>query len=108
MGAAVGLRSSVTGVADLAIRHRLDAGGEEADLTRAQFRQVLIAFGLKTPTGRYRMKCCSTSADALFRLHDAVDDPHQDDDAEIDVVPAIDQQRLQRRVDIALWAAAVD
>ena len=33
-------------------------------------------------------------------------DAHQDDDAEIGVVPAIDQQRLQRRVRDRPWAAA--
>ena len=41
-------------------------------------------------------------ADAAALLHRAVDDADQNDDAEIDVVPAIDQQRLQRRVAVAL------
>ncbi len=41
-------------------------------------------------------------ADALALLHHAVDDADQHDDAEIDVVPAIDQQRLQRRIAVAL------
>ena len=35
-------------------------------------------------------------ADALALLQRAVDDAHQHDDAEIEVVPAVDQQRLQR------------
>ena len=35
-------------------------------------------------------------------LQHAVDDAHQHDDAEIGVVPAIDQQRLQRRALVAL------
>ncbi len=39
--------------------------------------------------------------DALAFFHHAVDDPHQHDDAEIDVVPAVDQKRLQRRLAIA-------
>ena len=41
-------------------------------------------------------------ADALALLQDAVDDAHQHDDAEIGVVPAVDQQRLERRVAVAL------
>ena len=40
--------------------------------------------------------------DLLALLQHAVDDAHQHDDAEIGVVPAVDQQRLQRRVAIAL------
>ncbi len=39
-------------------------------------------------------------------LQHAVDDAHQHDDAEIGVVPAVDQQRLQRRGRVALRAAA--
>ena len=41
-------------------------------------------------------------ADALALLEHAVDDAHQHDDAEIGVVPAVDQQRLERRVAVAL------
>ena len=44
-------------------------------------------------------------ADALALFHHAVDDSDQHHDAEIDVVPAIDQQRLQRRIAVALRAA---
>ena len=40
-------------------------------------------------------------ADALALLQDAVDDAHQHDHAEIGVVPAVDQQRLERRVAVA-------
>ncbi len=41
-------------------------------------------------------------ADALALLEHAVDDAHQHDHAEISVVPAVDQQRLERRVAVAL------
>ena len=41
-------------------------------------------------------------ADALALLQRAVDDAHQHHDAEIEVVPAVDQQRLQGRVAVAL------
>ena len=40
--------------------------------------------------------------DALVLLQHAVDNAHQHDDAEIKVVPGIDQQRLQRRGAVAL------
>ena len=41
-------------------------------------------------------------ADALALLEHAVDHAHQHDHAEIDVVPTVDQQRLERRVAVAL------
>ena len=41
-------------------------------------------------------------ADALVLAQHAVDDAHEHHDAEIDVVPAVDQQRLERRVAVAL------
>ena len=41
-------------------------------------------------------------ADALALLEHAVDDAEQHDDAEIGVVPAVDQQRLERRRGVAL------
>ena len=37
-------------------------------------------------------------ADALALLDGAIDDADEDDDAEIGVVPAVDQQRLERRL----------
>jgi hypothetical protein len=42
--------------------------------------------------------------DLLALLQHAVDDAHQHDDAEIGVVPAVDQHGLQRRVAVALPA----
>ena len=41
-------------------------------------------------------------ADALALFQNAVDDAHQHDHAEIGVVPAVDQERLERRVAVAL------
>ncbi len=49
--------------------------------------------GLSRVVGRAR----AHEADALALLQDAVDDAHQHHDAEIDIVPGIDQQRLERR-----------
>ena len=91
------------GVADLAIGDGLDAGGDEADLAGAEL------VGTATPFGREdadALDLCDGAgrhhADLLAGLQHAVLDPHQDDDAEIGVVPAIDQQRLQRRRGVAL------
>ena len=39
---------------------------------------------------------------ALALLQDAIDHAHENHDAEVNVVPAIDQQGLQRRVAVAL------
>jgi hypothetical protein len=33
---------------------------------------------------------------------DAIDDAHEDDDAQVGIVPAIDQHRLERRVAVSL------
>ena len=90
------------GVAHLAVGDGLDAGDDEADLARAQLGHVL---GL----GREHAHLVEIvggggrhHADAQALLQHAVLHPHQGDDAEIGVVPAVDQQRLQRRVAVAL------
>ena len=84
------------GVADAGVGHFLDRGGDEADLAGAEFvdlrhlrREEADALDVIGGVGAHH-------ADALALLHHAVDDAHQHHDAEIDVVPAIDQQRLQR------------
>ena len=41
-------------------------------------------------------------ADAVALLDPPVDDADQDDDAEVGVIPAVDQHRLERRVAVAL------
>ena len=48
------------------------------------------------------MRVGAHHADAHALADHAVDDAHEDDDAEIGVIPAIDQQRLQRRRLVAL------
>ena len=90
------------GVADARVGDFLDRGGDEADLAGAEFvdlrhlrREEADALDVIGGVGAHH-------ADALALLHHAVDDAHQHDDAEIDVVPAVDQQRLQRRVAVAL------
>ena len=60
-------------------------------------------FGVKTPTrSTVVARAGAHHADRLALLQHAVDDAHQHDDAEIGVVPAVDEQRLQRRVRVAL------
>ena len=90
------------GVADAGVGDLLDLGGDEADLAGAELRR-LGHLGAEDAdpvdlVGRVR----AHHADALALLQRAVEDAHQHDDAEIGVVPAVDQQRLQRRRLVAL------
>ena len=101
-GAAAGPAVLGDRVADPAIGDGLDAGGDEADLARPQ--------GLDRDAFRGEdadpLDRCATAPVAISRIfwpgdQHAVLDPHQDDDAEIGVVPAVDQQRLERRLGVA-------
>jgi len=90
------------GVADGGVGHFLDRGGEEADLAGAKLGDV---GGL----GREDADLVDAvggaglhHADLLAGLQRAVEDAHQDDDAEVGVVPGVDQQGLQRGVAVAL------
>ena len=89
------------GVADAGVGHFLDRGGEHADLAGAKLvhqRELGREYaGAIDIIGGVR----AHHADALALLQHAVDDAHQHDHAEIDVVPAVDQQRLQRGVAVA-------
>ena len=96
-GAVVGDR-----VADVAVGHGLDGGGDEADLAGPQIvhrdhlrREDADLLDRVHGAGRHH-------ADLLAAFEAAVLDADQDDHAEVLVVPAIDQQRLQRRVAVAL------
>ena len=90
------------GVADAGVGDLLDRRGDGADLARAELvdrRQLRREHaGAVDVIGRVGPH----HADALALLQGAVDDAHQHDDAEIGVVPAVDQQRLQGRVAVAL------
>jgi hypothetical protein len=90
------------GVADAGVGDFLDRGGDEADLAGAKLVDLrhlrceeADAFDV---IGRAR----AHHADPAALLHDAVDDADQHNHAEIDVIPAVDQQRLQGRIAIAL------
>ena len=89
-------------VADAGVGHFLDGGGEEADLAGAQLVDHLALgpryadpFDLVGPAGRHQL-------DPLALADLAIDDAQQHDDAEIGIVPAVDEERLQRRVAVAL------
>ena len=85
------LKSRAAARAQLA---RGGAGAEARDidhlrLEHADFLDVVMGVG-------------ADHLDALMALHAAVDNAHEHNDAQISVVPAVHQQRFQRRVLVAL------
>ena len=90
------------GVADARVGHLLDRGGDGADLAGAELvdrRQLRREHpGAVHVVGRVG----AHHADALALLQGPVDDANEHHNAEIGVVPAIDQQGLERRVTVAL------
>ena len=107
-GQRLGGRQPVVGerVADASSPPRLDRRGDEADLAGPEVvrRDHLRAEDAHLLDLVHR--ALGHHADALAALDPPVLDADQDHHAEILVVPAIDQQRLQRRGAIALRAAA--
>ena len=90
------------GVADLGVGDALDAAVDEADLADADLghlerlgREHAELLDLVVLRGGHE-------ADLHARLQRAVEHAHDDDHAAIRVVPGIEDQRLQRRVGIAL------
>ena len=90
------------GVADARVGDFLDRRGDEADLAGAEFvhlrhlrREVADPLDVVRGAGAHH-------ADARVLLQHAVDDANENHHAEIDIVPAIDQERFQRRVAVAL------
>ena len=99
-----GRRASIIGdgVADAGIADLFDRGIEIADLARPQAVDGFLlgpehadAIDGIGPAGTHQ-------ADLHAFFERALDDPHQADDAEIAVIPAIDQHRLERRIRIAM------
>ena len=89
------------GVADLRVGNFLDLRGDVTDFAGAELfdrnllgREDADLLHLIDGIGRHH-------ADLLALLQLAIDDAHQDHDAQIGVVIGIDQQRLQRRIDVA-------
>ena len=89
-------------VADARVGHLLDLRGDEADLARAELSQILHLRLEHADLLDFVMGVRAHHLDALALLHHAVDDAHQHDDAQIGVVPAVDQHGLQRRGLVAL------
>jgi len=89
------------GVADARVGDLLDRRGDEADLAGAELVDLLHLRREEADALDVVGRIGAHHADAVALLHHAVDDADQDDHAEIDVVPAVDQQRLQRRVAVA-------
>ncbi len=90
------------GVADARVGHLLDGGGEETDLARPQRVEHLLlgtehadALDLVAGVSRHQR-------DPLALAQHAFDDAHEHDDAEIGIIPAVDQQRFERLCGIAL------
>ena len=90
------------GVADLGFGDVLDAGGDEAHLAGVQHAGQQ---GLRREDAD-AVDLARGAADHHPHLHAdlelAIDHAHQDDDAQVGIVPAIDQQRLGGGVGIAL------
>ena len=90
------------GVADAGVGDLLDLRGDVADLAGAEFGDLGHLRAEDADAVDLVMRVGAHHADAHALLERAVDDAHQHDDAEIGVVPAVDQQRLQRRRLVAL------
>ncbi len=88
-------------VADAGLLHFLDLRGDEADLARREFGQVdaLGGEGADAVDQVFGLAGHELDLQALFQ--DPVDHPHQDHHAEVGIVPAVDQHRLQGRGAVA-------
>ena len=90
------------GVADGGVGHFLDLGGDEADLAGAEALDGGI-FGLEDADPVDQVgRAVLHHLDLLAGPQAAVDHADQNHDAQIGVVPGVDQQGLQRRVLVAL------
>ena len=90
------------GVADGGVGDLLDRAGEEAELARPELAPIDQLGREDADRVHFVDGGGAHHADLHALLELAVDDAHQHDDAEIGVVPGIDQERLQRRLRIAL------
>jgi hypothetical protein len=79
-----------------------DRGGEKADLARAELFDVHHLRSEHPDAVHFVGGVGAHHADALASSEHAVDDANEHHDAEIAVVPAVDQQRLERRIAVAL------
>ena len=90
------------GVADAGLGDLLDLRGDEADLAGAELLQLLDLGAEAADAVDEVGGAGGHELDLLAALEGAVDDADEDDDAEIGVVPAVDQHRLERSRQVAL------
>ncbi len=90
------------GVADLGLGDFLDLRGDEADFAGAEFGQLLDLGGEAAGAVDQMLGAAGHEFDLEALSDHPVDDADEDDDAEVGVVPRIDQHRLERRVAVAL------
>ena len=95
-GVGGGLAVVGDGIADIGFGDFLDRGGEDAELAGAEFLDFDQLGRVDGDAIELIDGARGHHADALALLHHAIDDAHEHDDAEIGIVPAIDQQRLER------------
>src|SRR3954470_9063392 len=102
-GQGLGHRLSVVGdcIPDAGVGHILDRGGQKADLAGPEFPHIQELRREHADAVHLVSRAGTHHADAVALLEHAVDDAHQHDDAEIAVIPAVDQQRLERRAAVA-------
>ncbi len=89
-------------IADARIGDLFDLRRDEADFARPQHLRIEHLRPEDADPVDLVMGVRAHHQDLLMLLHRAVDDANHDDDAEIGIIPAIDQQRLQGRRLIAL------
>ena len=90
------------GVAHARVGDLLDRSREEADLAGAELGHFQLLRREHADAIDVVGRLGAHHADALALAHRAVDDAHQHDDAEIGIVPGVHQERLERRLGIAL------
>ncbi len=91
------------GIADAGVAHLFDRGGEDANLARPKFVDV---DHLRLQHGQLVQTVNGVGlhhADAVAFADDAIHDADHHDHAQVGVVPAVDQHRLERGVAVALW-----
>ena len=86
------------GIADAAVADAFDACGDEADFAGIKRVDVLHFGGEDADFVNLINGAGSHHADLLFFADNAVFDPHQNDDPEVGIVPAVNQKRFQGRV----------
>jgi hypothetical protein len=89
-------------VADAGFGDFLDLRGDEADLARRKLGEVGALGREAADTVDEVRRAGGHELDLLSLADDAVHHPDEDDDAEIGVVPAVDEHRLERRFAVAL------